>query len=806
VSDSSKAVFLSYASQDAEAARRIGDALRTAGVEVWFDQSELVGGDAWDTKIRTQIATCALFVPVISANTQARLEGYFRLEWKLAAQRTHTMADEKTFLLPVVIDDTRDADAKVPVEFKAVQWTRLRQAYGGQAPDDATEKFCERVQRLLESGTGILPVISGHGQDARATQTAPSRRAESGESPRKVASTKSRKWRAVIGAAFVVVGLSLWQPWKKSPYPTSNSKLQTQNSKPMDLSPAGLAKGDKSIAVLPFKNQSQEKDSAFFTDGVHEDILTNLFNIRELRVVSRTSVEQYRGTTKTMKQIGAELGVAYILEGSVQRVGDKVRVTGQLIDARADGHLWAKAFDEKLSDVFVIQASIAKAIAAELKAVLSPEERKLVERRATANPAAYDLYLKAREIGRTRVDGLEERQTLLQDALRLDPNFARAWSELALVRSRLARRLDGSSPDDVEKVFQARTAVDAAVRLAPDAPETLLCLGDFYYRVQRDYVRALEYLERMARLQPNDPEAFGFIGFVQRRQGRWVESTANLRKAVQLDPTNFSIVVNLHFSLQSGRRYDELIALIERSNSKVPSQLDFSAQGTALGKQAEIAYVRFLATGSTREMEEALASVAPEQLESPDGIDARKRWARLSGNFAEAIRLDRLQPYHGPTQRSQQAATAALTLAAHGNRDGARARLENFPAELRNRLDSAPGNAAFCAHLARMEIVLGNNEEALRWARKAVELTPPSIDAATAPNYRRVLASVHAWSGDKDRALTELAHVLQTPAFNLQAGATSVHVTAREPDFFPLRGDPRFEALLNDPKNNAPLF
>jgi TolB-like protein len=309
-----QAVFLSYASQDAEAARRLAEALRAAGVEVWFDQAELAGGDAWDAKIRSQIASCALFVPVISANTQARLEGYFRLEWKLAAQRTHTMAEEKAFLLPVVIDSTRDADAKVPPEFKAVQWTRLP---GGEA----APAFVARVSRLIASvsyteGPGSAPV-------SRVAAGVPS-----------AAYARPAKRRRLIFAGLALGGVALGGAlvfWL-GPQPVTSSSAQVAPASAAPATPpaAPVAAKDKSLAVLPLENLSPDPENAFFTDGMHSEIIATLGRIPGLKVISRNSSQSFKGSSLTLAEIAEKLGVANLVTGSVRRAGDRLRITLEL--------------------------------------------------------------------------------------------------------------------------------------------------------------------------------------------------------------------------------------------------------------------------------------------------------------------------------------------------------------------------------------------------------------------------------------------------------------------------------------------
>jgi TolB-like protein len=358
-----RAVFLSYAREDVEQARRIADALRAFGMEVWFDQAELRGGDAWDQKIRRQIRDCSLFMPLISARTQERGEGYFRREWNLGVERTRDMAHGVPFIVPVVVDDTPADEAMVPEEFMRYQWTHLKHGV-------PSSQFVEQVKSLLEAPR------KSPGSRALAS---PSKAAAGAPAP---AVHRSHTPLVVLGCfAVLVAGVVAYLLLKPRRSPEEVARLvaaattiasqATSAAEKADAagesgpSPAAApAVSDKSIAVLPFENMSEDKDTnAFFADGIHEDILTNLALVKGLRVVSRTSVMQYRGTTKPIREIARELGVAYILEGSVRRAGSKVRVTGQLIHAATDEHIWAKSYDRDVTDIFAIQGELAQAIA-----------------------------------------------------------------------------------------------------------------------------------------------------------------------------------------------------------------------------------------------------------------------------------------------------------------------------------------------------------------------------------------------------------------------------------------------------------
>jgi TolB-like protein/Tfp pilus assembly protein PilF len=763
------AVFLSYAREDSEVARRLADALRAFGMEVWFDQNELRGGDSWDAKIRTQIRTCALFVAVVSAHSQARGEGYFRREWKIAVERTHDMASGVPFLLPVVIDETAESDALVPDEFMRVQWTRL--SHGVPTP-----QFVEQVKHLLEG-----PRKPGAHSSA-ATKAPTGHEAE----PAKKTSVPGWTWGGVV-AIVVGVATALSVSHKSGP----SAPAAKAPAAPIVSLPAPAVSG-KSIAVLPFTSMSEDKENAFFTDGIHEDILTNLALVRQLRVVSRTSVMQYRATTKSIRQIGEELGVAYVLEGSVRRAGNKVRVTGQLINARTDEHVWAKAYDRDITDIFAIQSELSQEIAGALAAALSPEEKSLIERRPTSNLAAYDAYLKAHQLSQgglnigTEVAAIE---TLLKKAVELDPQFAIAWAELGRHRAFVYFSEVDHSPDQLAR---ARTAIETAVQLAPDAPEVIEGYGDFFYYGFRDYGRALQQYQRLAVLRPNDAAVFGSLGLIHRRQGRWTESMADLRRAVQLEPRNLRYVRALQQLVVALNRYDEAVELQRQVVALAPD--DF-AEGAALHG------ISFFARGSAKEAIDFLANLKPDAEQANALKFFRKSIAIQAGNWAEAVRLDGEQRYFDGFGLSHwaQDTTMAFVRAAQGDKAAARALAEQAIPAAKAELEQKPSANAWSG-LAGAYVLVGNREEALRCARRAMELVPESNDAVAGPGFSLNHASVQAWLGDKDAALAELARLLRTPY------GENIHQAKHGLNWLPLRGDPRFEALVNDPKNNAPML
>ena len=405
-----------------------GSATRCApsGLDVWFDQSELRGGDAWDASIRRQIKECALFVPIISANTQAREEGYFRREWNLAVNRTLDMADGKAFLLPVVIDATVDVNARVPEKFREVQWTHLP---AGAAP----EAFAERVQRLL---SGAAP--------RRRDRRRPLH-------PRRV----RRACRRARGAR----------------HPAR----------------CAAAADTPSVAVLPFVNMSRDEENEYFADGLSEELLNVLAKIRGLRVASRTSAFSFKGKGVDIPTIAQKLNVATVLEGSVRRSGKRVRITVQLIEVASDSHLWSETYDRELDDIFAVQDDIAQSVVKELRAALLGAPAETTTTRTTAaevrvaaagrsdNPEAYQLYLQGKFFGeRTTQADTDRAIALFRQALALDPDFALAWTGLSRIHQVQAGF--GFAPID-EGFERAREAAQHALELSPDLAEAHVELG-----------------------------------------------------------------------------------------------------------------------------------------------------------------------------------------------------------------------------------------------------------------------------------------------------------------------------------------
>jgi TolB-like protein len=787
MSDPGKAVFLSYAREDTDAARRMADALRGYGIEVWLDQSELTGGDEWDAKIRGQIGTCALFMPVISAHTQERLEGYFRLEWKLAEDRSYLMAKGKPFIVPVVVDATGEKGAQVPDAFLKVQWTRLP---GGET----NPAFVERVKRLLgnpDKGT-VSPVAglaeAGHPAFAKASVGGPG-----SATPATTKRVPAWIWGAAV-LGLVAIGAVIVA--RRTAAPVSSPASPIAESKPAANAPGLAVVSDKSIAVLPFTNMSEDKDaSAFFADGMHEDILTNLAHIRELRVVSRTSVMSYRGTAKQIPLIARELNVAYVLEGSVRRAGNKVRVTGQLIHAGTDEHVWAKSYDRDLNDVFAIQAELAQAIAQELDTALTPRERQLITARPTESTAAYELFLKTREVansGDTRRQAYSTRESFLEAALRLDPKFANAWAELAVVQTQmLAASVDATAA----RRAKARDALDRAMALAPSTPQVTRAQGAYYLFIERDLARAEAAFARLQQQQPNDADSVSWMAAVQTLQGRWAEALASGQLAVKLDPANASFRFSLGTTYMLIRRYDDLLA--EMRNNKALRPQEWTNESDFF-----YAVMTFSATGSHEELLSLLRRLEAEDSKSPMVIQLRKFLARARRDFAEYLRLVNQYPGENNAGGAMEfASTPGSTVQLlYGDRELAISQFKEFLHKIEPQLVADPDNTQLLRVTALLNAFMGRRDEALRLINHAAELVPESRDARIGYGISQIRASVDAWTGDKDRAIAELKRLLGLP------GMLNIHRMKIDPVYAPLWDDPRFQALVNDPKNNAPLF
>jgi TolB-like protein/tetratricopeptide (TPR) repeat protein len=553
-------VFLSYASQDAPAAQHLCEALRAAGVEVWFDQSELRGGDAWDSSIRKQIKTCALFIPLISRNTHDRDEGYFRLEWKLAVDRSHQMSAGRAFLMPVVIDDTRDDDEQVPERFREVQWTRLPD--GGTSP-----AFVERVRRLLSAEPSSGPAESK--SESVHEAATPAARTPS-----------SRFWRSkaslLAAAAVVVVILG---------YFAANRVMPSKHSGELPAAPASqvapanaFAPPPHSIAVLPFVNLSGDKDQEYFSDGLTEELLNSLAEIEGLQVAARTSAFSFKGQDNDIGMIARKLNVGAVLEGSVRRSAHTIRITAQLINSVTGFHQWSKTYDRDLGDVLKLQTEIATAVASALRVTLLGDVAAKVELGGTRNPAAFDAYLRGAKAFSLRHDAkdLPIAIAAYTEAIRLDPHYALAFAARSRSFSAAASEAEAGAREIFDK---ARADARQALDLAPELAQAHLALGGVS-EVTMNLTQASESYGRALELAPGNAQVLRISGGFAAAMGQFDKGLEATRRAVVLDPLDRPSHSELGRSLYAARRYEEALRAFAQVRGLAP---DFNGNYGDLG-------------------------------------------------------------------------------------------------------------------------------------------------------------------------------------------------------------------------------
>jgi TolB-like protein/cytochrome c-type biogenesis protein CcmH/NrfG len=538
-------VFLSYASQDAAAARRICEALRTAAIEVWFDQSELRGGDAWDQSIRKQIKTCALFLPIISKHTHERAEGYFRLEWKLAVDRSHLIMANKAFLVPVVIDGTADDDENVPEKFREVQWTRL---LGGVA----SPEFVVRVKGLLSPE----PLISVRLPAGAASDSSPTPLTTGRPSPLRRALPVAVAVLLLAGVAYLLIN----KPWISKPAaPPATSSARSSPGAPS----AAFNPPPHSIAVLPFVNMSGDKDQEYFSDGLTEEILNSLSRIKELQVAGRTSSFYFKGKDVDLGTVAHKLNVAGVLEGSVRRSGDRVRVTTQLIDSVTGFHLWSETYDRDLGDVLQLETEIASAVAGSLKVSLLEGVSARIELGGTRNPAARDAYLRATKAYWTIHDfatDVPAAITAYSEAIRLDPNYALAFAGRSIALFNYTNVLKG--PAKRETLDKGLADARQAITLAPDLADGHLALASFF-ESSLDFEQATTEYERALALAPGNARVLRDYGYFAVLMGRADPGIAAVRRSTVLDPLNAFGGVLVGAALFHARRYEEALTVFQ---------------------------------------------------------------------------------------------------------------------------------------------------------------------------------------------------------------------------------------------------
>jgi TolB-like protein/tetratricopeptide (TPR) repeat protein len=539
VSGISYAVFLSYASQDAEAAKRICDALRAAGIEVWFDQSELRGGDVWDRQIRQQIHDCRLFIPIVSAHTEARVEGYFRREWKLAVDRTHDLSERVAFLVPLVIDSTSEAKADVPDAFRHVQWTRLP---GGTS----SPAFVERIRRLITP-----PPASALPGATAAPEYKAAQLSTATAGPRRVA--RVAMW-ALCGAVALGLAYLVADRYGLSKHTAAQKPAAAVAPAPTAAIPTIP---EKSVAVLPFVDMSEKKNQEYFSDGLSEELIDMLTKIPDLRVPARTSSFYFKGKPSTIAEIAKTLGVAHVLEGSVRKSGNTLRITAQLIRADNGYNIWSETYDRHIDDIFKIQDDIASAVVTALKSSLIG---KMASNTAgTKNADAYTLYLRARTLD-NRSLSKEDSDTAaeyLRKAAALDPAFVGAWTQLVIVLCQEVR-FQYVPPQAVS--VEVHRAMERVLALSPGSARAHYAMAQIHLALDKDSRSAAADFTRAYELDPTDADNIRLMGHITASStGDNERALIHYLKAIEVDPlnlTNYRAVASCYDNL--GRFADAL--------------------------------------------------------------------------------------------------------------------------------------------------------------------------------------------------------------------------------------------------------
>ena len=556
---------------------------------------------------------------------------------------------------------------------------------------------------------------------------------------------------------------------------------------------ASASELDRAIAVLPFENLSTNAEDKFFAIGIQDEILTKLASLADLKVIARTSTESYETKPVDLRTVGRQLAVGRVLEGSVQRSADKVRVNVQLIDTRTNAHLWASSYDRKLDDVFAVQSEIAKTVAEQLQAKISPNEKKTIERAATADLNAFDLYTRAKTLLLSLSFNVNQQQKLrqavelLNQAVGRDPAFYEAYYQLVYAHGAAYGVLGEHTP---ARLALTEAALQAATRLRPDAGETRLARAQYLYRCLREYNGALAELELARRTLPNDPRVVELTGYILRRRGQQEEGVRNLERSIELDPRNPFTLQQLALSYQALRRYPEQAAVLDRALIIVPNDVATKAS------RALVDFNWKAETGSLHETIDSILAGDPGAIS--DAADAWFQCALAERDPAAAERAlvalgDNPCWGDGPVFLGRSFGEGLL---ARMMKDEARAHAAFTKARLEQEkmVQARPDYGPPLCVLGLIDAALGRKEEALQEGRRAIELSPVEKDSIQGSQMLVYFAVIAAWVDEKDTALQYLAANGQSYGGQTVASYGALKLL---PFWDALRGDPRFEKIVN---------
>ncbi|NQT64385.1 MAG: tetratricopeptide repeat protein [Candidatus Marinimicrobia bacterium] len=530
----------------------------------------------------------------------------------------------------------------------------------------------------------------------------------------------------------------------------------------------------KSIAVLPFTPFTKTDDDQSFADGMHDDILTQLSKVADLKVISRTSVMQYKETTMLISDIAKELGVANVLEGSVRRAGDQIRIVAQLINAETDEHIWAETFDRKYTDIFSIQSEVAQKIARALKAKLTPKEKHYIETKPTENQEAWQLYLRGQLLNTADVVNKDSVAAIFDEATQLDPEFLLPYTRLTRIHAHMY--FDGSGTDpSPERLKKARKALDKANTINPNAPETHLAQGYYYYYGSRDYELALMEFSTALEMQPNNSDLYAAIAYVERRLGKYDTAMENMEKAVALDPNNAAKVDETTSWAFQMRRWDLAYRYWE--------QLSAIHSGKDASVERMVYYFEIVRSADLNKLQgihdQLLQKFTPDELRS-----VRIRHATYTGDFKKALEIER-------ENSTSSFLDIGILLKWTGNLDSAQTFFDSTRIEAEQAIQENPEDWQAYGDLGTALALLGRYEEALEWGKKGVELMPLSRDGLLGVSALQNLVDIHLFSGNLDDVIDLTKDILELP------GWFNVSLLKLDPDFSVLREHPRFQELLD---------
>jgi TolB-like protein/Tfp pilus assembly protein PilF len=581
----------------------------------------------------------------------------------------------------------------------------------------------------------------------------------------------------IVGAAFSIGLIFIGRYTARNTVSAARIEVATGSSIPQ-----------KSIAVLPFENLSDEKSNAYFAEGIQDEILTRLSKIADLKVISRTSTQKYKSAPDNLREIGQQLGVANVIEGSVQKIANAVHVNVQMIRVATDEHVWAESYNRKLDDVFAVEGEVASAIAEQLSLKLSGTEQKAVAAKPTENAAAYDAFLRGLAVEHSSYgyDSYQKGARSYAKAVELDPNFAMAWARLSILRSFLYFNLIDLEINSAEAV---KTAADHAMSLAPDLGESYVAQGSYRYRVLRDFEAALSSYKKALQLLPNSGLVHQYIAFVLRRLGRWEEAEPYYRKAIELDPLNVQLLSSFGSEYYVYlRRFSDAYVTLDRAIQVAPDS------DTSRAIKAGV----FMNEGRLAEADQEMARVPVDDFDDFIVNNRMSLWL-YEHKYKEAADFMRRRMQAFPPDQTTDSwlrmfmVEAAFAHKWLGEKEEARQLFERVVHETKPTPDTIvkPEANGLPSILALAYAGLGEKEKALQQASQAVK--DYETDAVNKPLAQILQAQIQALFGQTDDAIAALPHLLQVPA-----GLTVANLRY-DPMWDPIREDPRFQKLLSEP-------